>query len=187
MGPPWQELHTFTDEIVLTQQQDRDGSWLVTTMDSAAQIHHRYRFAAGQLAGVVDLDPPPPPRDDFSALRWPDVPRDPQYDWFAEATLGGRSVVVGLGWQPRGPATERRYPHGEPYVHYPDPHRGQGTLVVWGLDGPRAEPRVVRSVHLRRHFRPQLEIGPNGALHVLLVDTYISDFAANRYVKLRCR
>lgn len=59
--------------------------------------------------------------------------------------------------------------------------------MVWVLEGSQAEPRVVHSVRLRRHLRPQVELGPGGAIHVLLVDTYVSDFAPNRYVKLRCR
>lgn len=184
-GPPWRALHTFTDEIVLTQRLDRDGAWLVTTLDPTTQLHRRHRFVAGQPAGVVDTDPPPPPREDLSKLRWPDIPR--AHDSFATATRDGRSVVVGVGWQPRGPASERRHPHGEPYTHYPNPRRGHGTLVVWGLDASPAEPRVVRSVRLRDDLRPQVELGPDGAIHILLADTYSSDFAANRYVKLRCR
>lgn len=200
VGPPWRVIHTIREgEFVLTQRQDRDGAWLVTTMESTPSSPggeapiRRYRFTAGQLAEVVDLDEAPAPDEVGSTrptpdVQWPaEVSRAPSYDSFAVATRDGRTVIAGVGWRPRGPATQQEHPHGEPYVHYPNPRRGRGTLMVWVLEGSQAEPRVVHSVRLRRHLRPQVELGPGGAIHVLLVDTYVSDFAPNRYVKLRCR
>jgi len=121
-------------------------------------------------------------------LPWPEsVRRDSTYDSYGAAARDGHAVAVGVGWQPRGPATQATKPHGEPYTAYPDLRRGQGTLVVWPLVGEHATPVVVDDVRIRRHLRPSVELGPDGAIHVLLSDTYISDFFDDRYLRLRCQ